>query len=76
MSAPSSRWSRAAPTGERSREASPGAARGGVTALGRGGVLVRLLAPSAPALTQAAEVLWAETRRLLFGVPPLGLRKL
>ena len=53
-----------------------GAARGGVTSLGRGGVLVRLLAPSAPALTQAAEVLWAETRRLLFGLPALGLRKL
>jgi urease accessory protein len=53
-----------------------GAARGGVTPLGRGGVLVRLLAPSAPTLTQAVEVLWAETRRLLFGLPALGLRKL
>jgi urease accessory protein len=51
-------------------------ARGGVTALGRGGVLARVLAPSAPVFIRVAEALWAEARRLLFGLPALGLRKL
>lgn len=51
-------------------------ARVGVTPLGRGGVLARVLAPSAPALTRAAEALWARARSLLFDRPPLGLRKL
>ena len=50
--------------------------RAGATLLGRGGVLVRVAAPSAPALTEAAEALWAAGRRALFDRPPLGLRKL
>jgi urease accessory protein len=51
-------------------------ARVGVTPLARGGVLARVLAPSAPLLTRTAETLWSECRRLLFALPPLGLRKL
>ena len=51
-------------------------ARFGVSALGRGGVLARLLCPSAPSLEAAVHTLWAESRRLLFGLPPLALRKL
>lgn len=53
-----------------------GAARVGITPLGRGGLLARVLAPAAPALIGAAERLWARCRRLLFDLPPLGLRKL
>jgi urease accessory protein len=53
-----------------------GGTRSGVTPLGRGGLLARVLAPSAPVLTRAAEVLWTESRRLLFGLPALGLRRL
>jgi urease accessory protein len=52
------------------------AARGGVTVLGRGGVLVRVLAAGAPALIEAADALWAASRHALFGLPPLRLRKL
>jgi urease accessory protein len=52
------------------------AARGGVAVLGRGGVLVRLMAAGAPALTEAADALWAASRQALFGLPPLRLRKL
>jgi urease accessory protein len=52
------------------------AARGGTAVLGRGGVLVRVAAPAAPALTDAADALWAGARRALFGLPPLRLRKL
>jgi urease accessory protein len=51
-------------------------ARTGVTALARGGVVARLLLPSAPALTVAAEALWARCRARLLGRPPLPLRKL
>ena len=50
--------------------------RGGASALARGGVLVRVAATSAPALTEAVEALWAAGRRALFGRSPLGLRKL
>jgi urease accessory protein len=57
-------------------EMQAGEARGGVTALGRGGVLARVLAPSAPALTRAVQALWAECRRRLFGLAALDLRKL
>jgi urease accessory protein len=51
-------------------------ARVGVTPLARGGLLARVLAPSAPALIAAAGALWGESRRLLFDLPPLALRKL
>ena len=53
-----------------------GGARVGVSALGRGGVLARVLARSAPALLEATDVLWAASRRRLYGLPPLALRKL
>ena len=51
-------------------------ARMGVTPLGRGGVLARVLAPSAPALTRVVGALWARARGLVFDRPPLDLRKL
>jgi len=50
--------------------------RGGVTALARGGVLARLLCPSAPSLETGVETLWTRLRRELLGLPPLRLRKL
>ena len=49
--------------------------RFGASVLGRGGLLVRLLCPSAPSLTSAMHTLWAECRRRLLGLPPLPLRK-
>ncbi len=51
-------------------------ARFGVSLLGRGGLLVRLLCPSAPALDLSVHTLWACCRRRLFGLGPLALRKL
>jgi urease accessory protein len=53
-----------------------GPARIGVAALARRGVVARLLLPSAPALTAAAEALWALCRARLLDRPPLPLRKL
>jgi len=50
--------------------------RGGAAILGRAGVLARVAAPSAHALTEAAEALWTAGRRALFDRPPLRLRKL
>jgi hypothetical protein len=50
--------------------------RGGVTVLGRGGVLARLLCPSAPVLQAVVQALWATARRRLLGLPPARLRKL
>ena len=50
--------------------------RAGVTTLGRGGVLARLLCPSAPALQAAVHTLWGACRRRLLGLPPARLRKL
>jgi urease accessory protein len=50
-------------------------ARAGVTPLARGGVLVRILAPSAPAMQSAIGVAWAACREWLWGLPPLLLRK-
>lgn len=47
----------------------------GVTALGRGGVLARLLCPSAPSLAESVRTLWAQCRRRLLDLPPLALRK-
>ena len=48
----------------------------GVTALARGGVVARILAPSAPALQRAVEASWATCRHHLWGLSPLSLRKL
>jgi urease accessory protein len=50
--------------------------RAGVTTLGRGGVLARLLCPTAPALSACVEAIWARCRLGLLGLGPLGLRKL
>jgi urease accessory protein len=50
--------------------------RAGVTTLGRGGVLARILCPSAPALQTIVHALWAGCRRRLLGLPPARLRKL
>jgi urease accessory protein len=50
--------------------------RAGVSTLGRGGVLARLLCPSAPALAASVDALWAACRRRLLGLPPARLRKL
>ncbi|HEV8441473.1 MAG TPA: urease accessory protein UreD [Methylomirabilota bacterium] len=49
--------------------------RVGVTVLGRGGLLSRLLCPSAPALDASIRALWACCRTRLLGLPPLDLRK-
>jgi hypothetical protein len=38
-------------------------------------LLVRCLARSAPALTDALAALWAAARRAVLGAPPLALRK-
>ncbi|PWU25005.1 MAG: hypothetical protein C5B48_03480 [Candidatus Rokuibacteriota bacterium] len=51
-------------------------ARVGVSTLGRGGVLARLLCPSAPALAATVQALWSCCRRHLYGLAPLALRKL
>lgn len=50
--------------------------RTGVTTLGRGGVLARLLCPSAPALSTCVEAIWGRCRRHVLGLGPLALRKL
>lgn len=51
-------------------------ARAGVTPLARGGVLVRILAPSAPAMQGAIGAVWAACREWLWGLPPQRLRKM
>jgi urease accessory protein len=48
----------------------------GVSPLSRSGALARVLAPSAPALLQVTDRLWAASRGWLFSLPPLALRKL
>lgn len=53
---------------------SPGI-RGGVTSLGRGGLLLRFLAATAPELQATFRHLWAIARRSLLGLGPLDLRK-
>ena len=57
-------------------DAAGGGGRAGVTMLGRGGVLARLLCPSAPALQAVVQALWAVARLRLLGLPPARLRKL
>jgi len=47
-----------------------------VTALGRGGILARLLCSSAQTLHEVATMLWDLTRHRLLGLGPLRLRKL
>jgi urease accessory protein len=50
--------------------------RAGVTTLGRGGLLARLLCPSAPVLSACVAALWTRCRHRLLGLEPLALRKL
>ena len=50
--------------------------RAGVTTLGRGGVIARLLCASAPVLRSGVEALWTCCRRKLLAKGPLDLRKL
>jgi urease accessory protein UreH len=57
-------------------DAAQAGGRAGVTTLGRGGVLARLLCPSAPALQAVVHALWAACRQRLLGLPPARLRKL
>jgi urease accessory protein len=48
----------------------------GVTPLARGGVLVRILAPSAPVMQEAIEAAWSSCRARLWNLLPLLLRKI
>lgn len=57
-------------------EAVPAGGPAGVSLLGRGGVIARLLCPSAPVLQASVETLWAVCRRRLLGLAPARLRKL
>jgi urease accessory protein len=50
-------------------------ARAAAGRLDGGALVVRCLAPSAPALLDALGRLWDATRRLALGLPPLSLRK-
>jgi len=50
--------------------------RAGVTPLARGGVVARLLAPSAPAFQCAVETVWRCCRARLWRLGPLVLRKM
>jgi urease accessory protein len=49
--------------------------RGAASPLSRGGCVVRLMAHSAPDLTQAVRNIWTLARRLLLGLPAVDLRK-
>jgi urease accessory protein len=51
-------------------------ARAGVAILARGGLVVRLLARSAPAIQQAIDLAWTGCRNGLWGLGPLALRKM
>ena len=53
-----------------------GDARAGVTPLARGGVLVRILAPSAPAMQRGIAAAWATCRERLWDLPAQILRKM
>ena len=48
---------------------------GGVSPISRGGCVVRLLAASAPDLTQAIRGLWTLARQQLLGLPAVDMRK-
>lgn len=50
-------------------------ARVAAAPLPRGGLAVRVLAPTAPALADGIDRIWAAARRTLLGLPPLALRK-
>jgi urease accessory protein len=50
--------------------------RAGVSSLGRGGVIVRLLCASAPALRASVDRVWSRCRRALLRQAPPNLRKL
>jgi urease accessory protein len=69
-------WAELAEALQVEADAAQAGGRAGVTTLGRGGVLVRLLCPSAPALQAVVHALWAACRQRLLGLPPARLRKL
>jgi urease accessory protein len=48
---------------------------GGASVLGGGGCVARILAASAPAMTEACSALWTCARRHVLGLPALELRK-
>jgi len=49
--------------------------RGAASPISRGGCVLRLLAHTAPELTQAVRNLWTVARQLLLGLPAVDLRK-
>lgn len=69
-------WAGLASALERDLHATGSGGRAGVSALARGGLLVRLLCPSAPSLSSCVDAIWARCRRRLLGLGPLDLRKL
>jgi len=69
-------WAGLASALERDLQATGSGGRAGVSALARGGLLVRLLCPSAPSLSSCVDAIWARCRRRLLGLGPLDLRKL
>lgn len=56
-------------------DAEPGGLLGGVSTPAVPGVVVKLVARSAPMLNAAREQLWAAVRFTLWGLPPMALRK-
>ncbi len=56
-------------------DAEPGVLLGGVSTPAVPGLVVKLLARSAPVLTATLEQLWAAVRFTLWGLPPVALRK-
>jgi urease accessory protein len=56
-------------------DAEPGVLLGGVSTPAVPGLVVKLLARSAPVLTATLELLWAAVRFTLWGLPPVALRK-
>jgi urease accessory protein len=73
---PAAEWGELAAALQRDLDTVAPDCHGGVTTLGRGGVLARLLCPTAPALSACVEAVWARCRLRLLGLGPLGLRKL
>jgi urease accessory protein len=69
-------WDDLARALQASVDAAAAGGRTGVTTLARGGVLARVLCPTAPALQTVTHALWDACRRRLLGLPPARLRKL
>jgi urease accessory protein len=73
---PGAAWEELADALQTGLDALPAGGRAGVCALGRGGLVARVLCPSAPALQTSVEVLWAACRHRLLGLAAARLRKL